>query len=369
MLSIVLTGGPSSGKTTVINSIQEYFRQIGYNVIVIPEAATLAINSGIKPFGDNALNGVVYQQIILKRQLVAEETAKIAAKEMGDNTIIIYDRGTLDGYAYVSDDEWDYVLASLNLDKRELLCNYDAVLYLEGSKSFFTKENNAARYEADAEDALEKGRRVLKSYLTHDNLMVIQPRERVEDKQHEVVSIIQNMLGCPIQLRDQRKFLVDSVDTEVLAKNANKVVITQDYLDIDDEYEYRIRKVEQNGNYSYHYNVQRTIEDGVREVVKESSISKEDYERFLKARSSTIGTCIKERYSFVYANQYFKLDVFADGMMVLEVNVTEQNPDITIPEFVSVLQDVTNDPNYKNINMTRGSKQYGKRKINSNRGD
>lgn len=369
MLSIVLTGGPSSGKTTVINSIQEYFRQMGYNVIVIPEAATLAINSGIKPFGENALDGITYQRIILKRQLVAEETAKMAAEKMGNNTIIIYDRGTLDGYAYVTDDEWDYVLASLGVDRRELLCNYDAVLYLEGSKSFFTKENNAARYEADAEDALEKGRRVLKSYLTHDNLMVVQPREHVEDKQHEVVSIIQNMLGCPVQLRDQRKFLVDSIDVKALEDYANRVVITQDYLDIDDSFEYRIRKVEQNGNYTYHYNVQKPVEGGLREVVKESSISKEDYERFLKAKSPDRETCVKERYSFVYANQYFKLDVFPSGLMILEVNVTKQNPDITLPPFISVLEDVTNDPNYRNINMTRGSKYYGKRKINSSRGN
>lgn len=370
MVSVLLTGGPSTGKTTVINSIQEYFGQLGYNVVIIPEAATHAINSGIKPFGDNALTGITFQKIILKRQLVAEKTAKMAASELGDNTIIIYDRGTLDGYAYVSDEEWEYVLASEGVNKRELLCNYDAVLYLEGCREFFTKENNAARYEDGAEDALEKGRRVLKSYLTHDNLMVIQPRERVEDKQHEVVSIIQNMLGCPVQLREQRKFLVDRVDIEELARIANKVVITQDYLDTDDDtHEYRVRKVEQGGHRSYHYNVQRKLENGVREIVEEASISEEDYERFLASKSTTAATCVKSRYSFVYDSQYFKLDIFGDGMMLLEVNVTKENPLTKIPGFVSVLEEVTNDPNYKNINMARGERQNGKRKINSNRGN
>ncbi len=370
MVSVLLTGGPSTGKTTVINSIQEYFGQLGYNVVIIPEAATHAINSGIKPFGDNALTGITFQRIILKRQLVAEKTAKMAASELGDNTIIVYDRGTLDGYAYVSDEEWDYVLASEGVNKRELLCNYDVVLYLEGCREFFTKENNAARYEEGADDALQKGRRVLKSYLTHDNLMVIQPRERIEDKQHEVVSIVQNMLGCPVQLREQRKFLVDSVDIESLASVANKVVITQDYLDTDDDtHEYRIRKVEQGRNCSYHYNVQRKLENGMREIVKEASISEEYYEKLLKSKAANSSTCIKTRYSFVHANQYFKLDVFEDGMMILEVNVTKENPLTTIPEFISVLEDVTNDPNYKNINMARGERHNGKRKINSNRGN
>ena len=364
MLNIVLTGGPSSGKTTVINAINEYFSCLGYYIINVPEAATLAINSGIKPFGDHSLKPVNYQRIILMRQLMAEYTAKLAASEIGDKTIIVYDRGTLDGYAYVSDEEWEEVLHSMNLNKRDLLCAYDAVFYLEGSSSFFTKENNAARYENDANEALEKGRRVLKSYLSHDNLMVIQPRENIDDKQHEVVSLIQNMLGCPTQLREQRKFLVADLDIDELAKYANKVSITQNYLSSDDENEYRLRAVRQDKNVSYHYSVQKKLPNGIRHVVKEEVLSLSDYEKLLELVDPNIKTVYKNRYSFVYADQYFKLDIFPDGLMVLEVNVTKENPLLSIPPFIKCAREVSDDPNYDNKVIAGGEGIYAKRKIN-----
>ena len=39
MLQVVLTGGPSSGKTSVINRVVEQFKELGYKVIVVPETA------------------------------------------------------------------------------------------------------------------------------------------------------------------------------------------------------------------------------------------------------------------------------------------------------------------------------------------
>lgn len=368
MLQILFTGGPSTGKTSVINPAFEKFRELGYKVIIVPEAATQTINSGIKPFGPEAIDPVIFQRIILKRQMVAEETARMAAETLGDRTIILYDRGTLDGYAYVTESEWSDVLKSEGVSKRELLTGYDAVLYLENAAAYFTKENNAARYEKDANDAALKGEKVLQSYNGHDNLMVIQPREQLIDKQHEVINIIENMLGKPISIRDQKKYLVDEISIEALARVASKVVITQDYLKQENGLEYRVRSVNQDKDISYHYQVQRRLPDGTKEIVLETAITKEEYRRYLLNKSPDFETLIKNRYSFVYNKQYYKLDIFNDGLMMLEVNVTKENPDITLPEFVSVIEDVTNNHEYANIEIARRRKvaTYGKRKNNCN---
>ena len=53
---IVLTGGPGSGKTTVLNSIVNIYSSLGVKVIVVSETATEIINSGIKPFGDDKID-------------------------------------------------------------------------------------------------------------------------------------------------------------------------------------------------------------------------------------------------------------------------------------------------------------------------
>lgn len=369
MLKVVLTGGPSSGKTSVINRAVEQFRELGYHVIVVPEAATQLINAGIKPFGTDALPAYDFQKIILEYQLTKEKISEEAAQCMGsDKTIILCDRGLLDGYAYIEPHEWDYLLKEMQLDKRELLSAYDAILYLENASEYFTTENNAARYEADAEEANKKGKLVLQSYLSHDNLMVIKPREQMALKQQEVIRIIQNLLGQPVTIKEQRKFLVSAAHLDALESISNKVSITQDYLKINEGYEYRVRKITQDSNASYHLNVQKREPNGERRVLKERALQGREYDSLLLGKDESYETVVKDRYSFVYKDQYFKFDIFDDGMMILEVNVTKENPEITIPDFIRVKKDVTDDYEYSNIAIARRRKMtsYGKRKVNSN---
>lgn len=369
MLKVVLTGGPSSGKTSVINRAVEQFRELGYHVIVVPEAATQLINAGIKPFGPDALPAYDFQKIVLEYQITKEKIATNAAEIMGsDKTIILCDRGLLDGYAYIESHEWDYLLKEMNLDKREMLSEYDAILYLENASEYFTTENNAARYEADAEEANKKGDLVLQSYLSHDNLMVIKPREDMALKQQEVIRIIQNLLGQPVTIKDQRKYLVCVANMDALESISNKVSITQDYIKINEGYEYRVRKITQDNNASYHLNVQRREQNGERKVLKERALQEREYESLLLGKDDEYATVVKDRYSFVYKDQYFKFDIFDDGIMVLEVNVTKENPEISLPDFIRVRKEVTDDYDYSNIAIARRRKMtsYGKRKVNSN---
>ena len=44
---IVLTGGPSSGKTSVLEKIDQVYSAQGYKVILVDETATYLINKGI----------------------------------------------------------------------------------------------------------------------------------------------------------------------------------------------------------------------------------------------------------------------------------------------------------------------------------
>ena len=43
---ILLTGGPCAGKTTALAAIQQDLTQLGYKVLVVPEAATLIMKGG-----------------------------------------------------------------------------------------------------------------------------------------------------------------------------------------------------------------------------------------------------------------------------------------------------------------------------------
>ena len=43
---ILITGGPCAGKTTVMAAISQDLTQLGYKVLVVPEAATLIMKGG-----------------------------------------------------------------------------------------------------------------------------------------------------------------------------------------------------------------------------------------------------------------------------------------------------------------------------------
>lgn len=371
MLKVCLTGGPSTGKTSVINAINKHFSSLGYNVIIAPETATSFIQSGIRPFGDNALPSIEFQRLVIQNQLHNERICEKAAEVLGkDKSIIICDRGVLDGIAYVNEQEWKSILEKEGIHPRDLLTSYDVVLYMLGKSEIFTTENNKSRYESSADEALEKGKKVLKSYLSHDNLRVIQPREDIKDKELEVINIIANMLKLPTRVREQHKFLVDGIDVEKLASLSSKVVIKQDYLRCDDDTEYRIRRIDQNGIYSYHFSVIKKCVNGIREILTDDVISESAYRNLLLTKSDNSISLTKTRYSFVHDQQYFKLDIFDDDMCILEVNLTKENPNISIPDFVYVVQDVTNDEEYQNINIARGKMTtYGKREDNNSRGN
>lgn len=371
MLKVCLTGGPSTGKTSVINAINKHFSSLGYNVIIAPETATSFIQSGIRPFGDNALPSIEFQRLVIQNQLHNEKICEKASEVLGkDKSIIICDRGALDGIAYVNEQEWKSILEKEGIHPRDLLTSYDVVLYMLGKSEIFTTENNKSRYESSADEALEKGKKVLKSYLSHDNLRVIQPREDIKDKELEVINIIANMLKLPTRVREQHKFLVDGIDVEKLASLSSKVVIKQDYLRCDDDTEYRIRRIEQNGIYSYHFSVIKKCVNGIREILTDDVISESAYRNLLLTKSDNSVSLTKTRYSFVHDQQYFKLDIFDDDMCILEVNLTKENPNISIPDFVYVVQDVTNDEEYQNINIARGKMTtYGKREDNNSRGN
>ena len=43
---VCLTGGPCAGKTTALSTLRDNLHKIGFNVLIVPEAATLMMKAG-----------------------------------------------------------------------------------------------------------------------------------------------------------------------------------------------------------------------------------------------------------------------------------------------------------------------------------
>lgn len=174
---IILTGGPCSGKTTAMSRLRNYLQSCGYRVFLVPEAATLLFLNGFL-VDDFSKPGCpfAFQKAIIRTQIHLEDTFTEYAKAVGTKSIVLCDRGTMDGKAYVDDETWTNLLGSLYLDEDALLSRYDTVFHLvtaaDGAEDYYTLENNAARSEG-----LEEARRVdgrsQSAWERHTNHIVI----------------------------------------------------------------------------------------------------------------------------------------------------------------------------------------------------
>lgn len=109
---ICLTGGPCAGKTTALATLSNVLRQLGFRVLQVPEAATLLMKGGamIETRKLTFADAVRFQINVMKMQMSLEDIFIEIALNMDAPTIIICDRGIMDGSAYTSENIWQAIL-------------------------------------------------------------------------------------------------------------------------------------------------------------------------------------------------------------------------------------------------------------------
>ena len=350
VLKVALTGGPCGGKTTSIKTIEEEFQERGYHVIVVPEAATILINSGIRPFGNNGLPMYDFQKYVMQLQFQLEEYAEQAAEEIPAKTIIVCDRGLLDDKAYVSDDEYNKLLEKFNTTKMDLFNRYDLVMHLvtaaEGKEEFYTTTNNEARTETP-EQAREKDKKTLEAWLGHDNLKIIGNDTEFSVKIARTVQEIYELLRFPYPIQKQEKYLISDVDMSKLLKQKPVIIDIEQYFEFTDSQEIIYRKSEISGKTKYTKITKIDTDINKERIIKKKNISEEEYTENIKEQKPIQ----KKRYCFSYLNQYFRLDIFDDGLKMLEIEETNKTGVRKIPAFITVEDEVTTDVDYRNASL------------------
>jgi len=181
---IVLTGGPCAGKTTAMALLAERFRSRGFRVFLVPEAATLLFTGGAGQAnitGDSECR-ILFQSILARLQITLEDGFFALAQQCRAPSIVLCDRGFLDGRAYMSGDEYTEMLGQNAWNLIEMRDQrYDAVLHLvtaaDGAESFYTCEGHAARSES-LREARQVDARTREAWSGHPRLYVIENRNR-----------------------------------------------------------------------------------------------------------------------------------------------------------------------------------------------
>lgn len=361
IFKIVLTGGPCGGKTTAINVVFERLTSLGYYVLVVPETATQFISGGIKPFGIAPLKVIDFQWGILKMQMDKEKLYYEMALHIPHNKIvIIFDRGLLDGKAFLSDEDFATISSRIGITEEEMLNTYDMVIHLvtaaDGAEEFYTLENNKARTETK-EQAILRDRRNIHCWEGHKNFKVIDNSTDFEGKMDRMMKEIYSLVGQPEVLDDQRRFLVSVLDDSCILNDASFVTtkITQDYLLNGAEGQRRfVRKCYIHDDYYYVLVEKYEIPSG-KTYRRERRISYLEYQNLLMQKDPSLYTISKRRISFVDNMQYFELDLFEspDKLALLQVGMNKNSKGVSFPNFIKVIEEVTGHEGYRNYSIAR----------------
>lgn len=184
---IVITGGPCSGKTTIMDSMR-----LVDDLRCVPEVATIVIGQlGIKP--KKGFNKK-FQRFVHSTQRLFETTSIQYAAIEGKRAIL-FDRGTVDGAAYLDGgvvEFEDVIRTKLGYEYSQ----YDLVICLDvPSEDIYenNRTNNSARFE-DYQQARQLGDRIKTVWQNHHNFIFISNDGGWDEKVRKVKDSIEKVL-------------------------------------------------------------------------------------------------------------------------------------------------------------------------------
>lgn len=347
----VITGGPCGGKTTGLSKLEQAFTDRGYKVIIVAETATEVIISGVN---SKEVPVIEFQRVIIERGINKEKTIRRVANFFDKDVIIFYDRGLPDSIAYMDKKDYIKILKTHKLSEIMVRDRYDGVFHLItaaiGAEKYYTKANNKARGE-NLKEAIDADRRTLDAWIGHPHLRIIDNSTDFSTKIDKLITEVHVAMGIPTPTEIERKFLIKLPTTKQLKDiNSVKSNIVQTYLKTkENSVERRVRQRGINGDFCYYYTEKKEKSSSVRDEI-ERKISKDEYIQFLV---EGIKTVTKDRFCFFYENQYFELDIYPEweDEAILEIELTEVGQEVKIPEWIIVIEEVTDNKKYRNANL------------------
>lgn len=160
---LAITGGPSGGKTTLIENLQ---RDLGHQIAIVPEAASILYRGGF-PRRKGTLRQKHVQRAIYYTQF---ELEALVYDENADK-LIICDRGSLDSNAYWPEDGTDF-LETVKSNLKDEISRYDWVLHLDTAPEAHYDSENPIRTETYSE-AQKLNERILRAWEKHPHRWIV----------------------------------------------------------------------------------------------------------------------------------------------------------------------------------------------------
>ncbi|RGO68111.1 hypothetical protein DXB08_23825 [Hungatella hathewayi] len=362
---IVLTGGPCAGKTTGMSWIIDNFTKRGYKVLVVAETATELIEGGAYPW--EVISSVEFQVALYKMLKEKEATYEAIARNLqAEKVLIVCDRGALDAEAYLTSEQIQEFHDQVALGSLQMMEDYDAVFHLvtaaKGAVEYYTTENNESRKETP-EQAAELDDKTIAAWTGHPHLRIIDNSTQFEKKMLRLVTEISSFLGEPEPFEIEKKFLIERPDISMLESlpNCQRVEILQTYLlGSSEEEETRVRQRGDGKSFLFTKTSKRVVTEQKR-VEVEKKLTMSEYCMEIMNADTRLRPIRKTRYCLSYNDSYLEIDVYPDhieqlhGRCILEVELPSEDAGYSIPDFIHVIEDVTENRLYKNHTLAGGT--------------
>lgn len=153
------------------------------------------------------------------------------------------------------------------------------------------------------------------------------------------------------------KFLIQYPDTALLESQpgCEKWEIEQIYLTSPEPMSTRrIRRVFVNNETHYFRTFKRRVSDLTAEE-NEGEITAAQYDAYKSEADPECRPIIKTRYRIPYEGHVLEFDVypFWQDQAVMEIELEDESVQPAIPDYVSIIRDVSADPAYKNHALAR----------------
>ena len=356
---IVITGGPCAGKTTAMSWIQNAFTKLGYAVLFVDETATQLITGGAAPWLNTSNRD--FQWHLLQLQMAKENAFADIAKTMKSSKILIVcDRAAMDNCAYMTEEDFGWVLRQMQTNKVVLRDQYDAVFHLvtaaKGAVKYYTLANNQARTET-VEEAVALDDKLIAAWTGHPHFRVIDNTTDFEEKMLRLIKEITVFLGEPTPMEIERKYLIERPNLRLLEEkpNCERVDIIQTYLKADeDAEEVRIRQRGANGHYIYFKTRKKKVSD-LKRVEEEERLSQEEYLALMVQADPAFRPIHKQRYCLSENGLYYEIDIYPEWQdkAIMEIELHSEEQEVIFPEGIEVIREVTGDAAYSNHELAR----------------
>ena len=163
-----------------------------------------------------------------------------------------------------------------------------------------------------------------------------------------------NTNNTPIET--EVKYLIRMPDVKDLfaQKGVSVKNIVQTYLLSSDNSTRRVRKTEKDGKTTFVFTEKIRI-SSLSAFENERELTKEEYENLLLETDPNRTPIEKTRYVFPFDNHTIEIDVypFWNDRAILEIELTSEGEKYSIPSFISVTKNVSDDPRYKNARLAK----------------